>query len=261
MPTGPVLLIICAIWAVILLPAAVKVYDRSAPQRTSRRFTHAMGALGRARQMTTPVEVMLVRRARPATSVVLDPAIDLHLDHGVDTFSATTTTDGGVAVPAPTGPLSRSAMLRRRRTLTMLSALCLLVLPVVVLGIAPAVVMALPLMLLTAFLGASGFVVARERGRQSLELAQARTRARLIAEAEAEVAAVAPARREFGGSGSADARVGAGAVASRFGEMHLALAATFADEEDRLGLDEYAHPVEGRRRTATAEGFPEAMTA
>ncbi len=272
MSSGPIFVAIVVIWAAVLVPKGLRAYERSATDRTTRRFQRAMGALGAAR-LRRPVDVMLVRRAAAPAGVPLGSAVDLHLDQGVTAFDARDDDALGgdahsgdlVYLGAPEVPRTSAATIRRRRRAYMvLVGVLALVLGMVLAGLVSSVALGVPMAAIGAYVGLTRIHLgARERERHVMVLRARATRA-VALEAEQGFAPVPAAIRAIEGSvgaasPGADVRVLAGEprrgvvprglrtpgswTTARVLELDEALAATYIDEEQRLGLDDYVGTV------------------
>lgn len=281
MPSGVIFLAIVAIWAAILLPRFARYYDRTSSQRSTRRFRRAMQTLGGVKRVR-PVDVTHVRRpvsvpaasARSATTaprevVILDPAVDLHLDHGTDPFRGSPEEVDLVAarIREERRVASAIAASRRRRVLYGLLLFAALLAGLVVAGVVTPLVLVAPAAAVVGFVALSS-VLAREsrlRGRRQ-EARAARQREMALANV-VPLAPVTPVRRHLqdaSGEGAAMSRgatvrvVDFGGVAAlrrstaarpgslfqaRVLEQHEAIAATYPDAEAMLGLDDYATPA------------------
>lgn len=280
MPSGLVFIAIVAIWAVILVPRVARLYDRGATERTTRRFQHAMASLGGSRRdRRRPVDVMLVRRAPSSAEVglLLDPAVDLHLDHGVDPFLGG---DEEVQVrrtrrEADRRAAAAKAARRRRRTIGAFGVVALLTAVASALGMLPVFAVTVPLGLLVALLGMSRWHAKRQAVWRAQVAARSAERRRARVLETMPVAPVVAVRRriestgaavpaatavrgqegvrvlhpaEVAQLGSAGARAGrrdgisrpGSLAAARLVEQYSALSATYTDAEDELGLDDYA---------------------
>lgn len=269
-----------AIWVVILVPRMVRLYDRGATERTTRRFQHAMASLSGNRRARRQVDVMLVRRApsSAAMGLLLDPAVDLHLDHGVDPFL------GGeeevelirARREAERREAAARAAQRRRRTIAAFTLVVLATAVAGVVGAVPLLAAVLPAVLLLAVLVTSRVHAKRQATWRAQVAARSAERRQARALATMPVAPVVPVRRRIEATGGAGAGMGAAAVqggavrvlrpaevaqlpsragqavsrggvrrpgslaAARVVEQYTALSATYTDAEEELGLDAYA---------------------
>jgi hypothetical protein len=277
MPSGLLFIVILAIWAVILIPRVIRMYDQHATHRSTRRFRHAMASLGGSRRSRRPVDVMMVRRAQSvqgmAAGILLDPAVDLHLDHGVDPFVTDAALDEAETsrrVEARREALRRAAA-RRRRVVLALAAAAIACVGLGVAGFIPLLAAVIP-----GFLTLGMVLVSRRFARQQAAWReQVRHRAeQRRADRASDVIPLAPVvsvRRRIddhgaavpgrqGASSAQDAQgggfswmSGAGRVATpaqlRLMEQYRALSATYSDPEEELGLDDY---VSGANQTPAA---------
>lgn len=238
MSSGPIFLLILVIWAVVLAPVVMRMYERTAPTRSTRKFSHAMLALGHAHRFRTPADVMLVRRARRHTHVLLDPMVDHYLDHG-----DLSPRDG--ANDAPSGPTvtraaARAAMRRRRTVAGLLAATVLLIVAALV-GVLPLALTVVPMALLTGFVLLSRRQMLAKSDRRSEDAA--RNSRRQLAQRAAAVDVTVPKVRRHIEPTPAMA-VAADAADRRRPRLvpagdDAALAATYDSEEERLGLIDY----------------------
>lgn len=278
MPSGLAIVAIAVIWAAILIPRMAAVYERSAAGRTTRRFQRAMAALGGGRRALGRADVILVHRAARAPHDGFDQAVDLHIDHGVDPFSGAAEDEALSFARAERERTvaARIAASRRRRTLLTLLGLTVVVAVVGLLGLVPSW-LAIPAAAVGAVAAAAILLVSRQHALACRRRRAARSRREAARRrAESELAPITPARRSIepeSGQGTARAsrsdlggenvrllfpaevarmtgavraadrervmRPGAWASA-RFLEEDAALAATYIDDEQRLGLDDYA---------------------
>lgn len=280
MPSGLVFIAIVVIWAVILVPRVARMYERGATERTTRRFQHAMASLGGSRrERRRSVDVMLVRRAPSSAAVglLLDPAVDLHLDHGVDPFLGG---DEELQVQRARREADRrvaaaKAAKRRRRTIGAFGVMALATAVASALGMLPLFAVGVPVGLLVALLGMSRWHVKRQSVWRAQVAARSAERRRARVLETMPVAPVVPVRRRIESNGatspaatpargqegvrvlrpaevaqlrSASGRAGrregisrpGSLAAARLVEQYSALSATYTDAEDELGLDEYA---------------------
>lgn len=266
MPSGLLFIAILAIWAVILIPRMLRIYDHQSTHRSTRRFRHAMASLGGSRRARRPVDVVMVRRAestpRAALGIVLDSAVDLHLDHGVDPFLGDEDVVGTEQTRRVTARLAaaKRASARRRRVVLTLAGAVLLCFGLGIAGILPLAVALVPSCL------AIGMVVVSRRfaRQQTLWREEVRLRAEQRRAAHAvdvlPMAPVVPVRRILDDQGvavlngkvrSRSSAQGAGVARGfaggrgatpaqvRLMEQYRALSATYSDAEEELGLDEY----------------------
>ncbi len=256
MPSGLLFIVILTIWAVILVPRMVRMYDQHATQRTTRRFRHAMSSLGGSRRTQRPVDVMMVRRVAPVrratVGVLLDSAVDLHLDHGVDPFLAESTEgdDAREQRLAARRRASRTAVARRRRVMVGLFGGAAVLALLGVLGVLPMWAPMAPTLMLTVMVAVSRRHARQmEQWRQDLRLRaeQRRQRSEVDVVPMAPVVAVRRRVEESGGGvlgsvhpiGLRGQRRGMTPAQARLAEQYRALSATYVDTEDELGLDDY----------------------
>jgi hypothetical protein len=280
MPSGLVFAAIVVIWAIILIPRMVRVYDMRATERTTRRFQHAMASLGEQRRARRGMDVMLVRRATPAVhGVLFDPAVDLHLDHGVDPFLGDEEDQRRRRARREAArQVALTAARRRRRVLAGAVAVTVAMTVLAGLSMVPMWLAMVPTVLTTSVV----VVYRRQRRRQEVWLAELaersaarasralQTNARVapvvaVVPQAAPEAAPVPAEPETNdvvvlrtGEGAGSVQAGGGAAPAarrranrraqaRLAEQQRALAATYADAEEELGLDAYASPSQVRR--------------
>ncbi|MFI0433862.1 MAG: hypothetical protein ACH36H_12070 [Candidatus Nanopelagicales bacterium] len=284
MPSGLAIVAIAAIWVAILVPRMAAVYERSSAGRTTRRFQRAMAALGAGRKALGPADVILVRRAAQVAHDGFDDAVDLHLDHGVDPFEGAAE-DEALSFARAERERSVAAGIaasRRRRTLLGLLGVTAAALGAAMLGAAP-IWLAIPAAGVSSGAAVVILLVSRQHALAGRRRRAARGRREAARrQAHAQVDPISPARRDIepesghgtaraskadlGGSNvrllfpaevarmtnvvraaSRDRVMRPGAWASaRFIEEDAALAATYADDEERLGLDAYADGISHR---------------
>ena len=227
MPSGVVFVAILVIWAVILAPRAVKLYERTATVRTTSRFSSAMSVLGSGKAAAR----VAVDTARRGSRVVIDAPT-----------SVVGPSQGFVVPPSArvaAGAGKRAAgraVQRRRQVASICAAVFALAVVAVVLGALPLLalpVAAVPLVVyLTACAAAAGTRRKREATRVSPAVAAVE---QPVSKAGGRTDPMAlPSRRVH--------RVGLRAgswTQARILEADLAIAATYASTEERLGLDRY----------------------
>lgn len=284
MPSGLVFAAIVVIWAIILIPRMVRVYDMRSTERTTRRFQHAMASLSEQRRARRGIDVMLVRRAKPAVhGVLFDPAVDLHLDHGVDPFLGDEDDQQRRRARRDAArQVALTAAKRRRRVLAGAVAVTIAMTALAGLSMVPTWMALAPTALTTAVV----VIYRRQRRRQEVWLAELAERSAARAsrtlqsqEPIAPVAAVVslasrdvadevphtgtgeaedvvvlrtgssedPERAATGAARAADRRRTNRRAQARLAEQRRALAATYTDAEAELGLDDFASPQNLRR--------------
>lgn len=260
MPSGPILLIILVIWAAVLLPVVIRTYEKTAPARTTRRFTQIRGSLGTARSLRAPVDVLLVRRPTPVIGAILDPAVDAHLEGDnsllvADTVSGTSQlrpqhrqlTPAELSGTAGPTRLSARTLMRRRRTVTLLTLATLLIAAGSVAGLIPVTLLLLPMMALSGFLSACAWQARNSRAEIRYAKQRIWARRALARELSTPYAPVTAATRVETESlhqptvATAD---------QRYLELDAALAATYVDVEQQLGLDQVAQGHGGHGPTS-----------
>ena len=239
MSSGPIFLLILVIWAVVLAPVVMRMYERSAPTRSTRKFNHAMLALGHAHRFRTPADVMLVRRGRQHSHVLLDPMVDHYLDHGDVPLGSDADDDSHA--PRVTRAAAQAAMRRRRTVAGLLAATALLMIAALV-GLLPVVVPVLPLALLTVFVLLSRRQMVAKADRRSA--VSARTSRRQLVQRAAAVDVTVPAVRRHIEPTLAMATSGEDVTNGNRPRLvaavdDAALAASYSSEEERLGLIDY----------------------
>lgn len=235
MPSGLVFVAIIVIWAVILAPRVVRVYERGTSQRTTQRFRSAMSVLGRSQQD----RVRIVHRSK-------------HEPPGAQQVW-----------PATRG--SATAAVRRRRTLLVLCALPAITVLAVAVGPVP------PAMTIVALLPVAAFLVACARVPLRSTAPNATSANPEAISSPAKV--VPPTRRlitDLGvttphlglmagrdlsafrsrSSASSSRRRGAWSQAQEMSYLQVqeqqdALAATYSSVEEQLGLDHYVTSPSG----------------
>ena len=236
MSSGPIFLLILVIWAVVLAPVVMRMYERNAPTRSARKFSHAMSALSHAHRFRTPADVMLVRRARRHSHVLLDPMVDHYLDHG--DVPLEDSQDAAAGGPTVSRAAVQAAM-RRRRTVACLLAATRVLLVTGVLGLLPLVLVLMPMGLLTAFVLLSRRQMVAKVDRRAAESARSARRT-MVQRAAAVDVVVPPVRRHLEPTPTVAAE-GAGSPRPRLVATgdDAVLAATYDSEEERLGLIDY----------------------
>lgn len=240
MPSGLVFVAIVVIWAVILAPRIVRVYERGTSQRTTQRFRSAMSVLGRSQQ--DPVRVVHTsKREVPPGSATL-------VTHNRSTAAA-----------------------RRRRTLMVLCSLPVITVLATVVGAVPAALTLVSILPAVAFVAACARVPLR-----STAPVRVATDAQVATDAEltSSSAQVVPPTRRFipavgvvgpklvglsdrdlfafrsRSSAASSRRRGAWSQAQELStrqaqEQQDALAATFSSVEEQLGLEQYVASPSG----------------
>jgi hypothetical protein len=134
--TGLIYAAIVVVWAVVLIPLALRRHDQAARSHSIERFSSAMRILARrgAASESGSIQVAPDRLARASLSHADAPAAQT------------------AAPRRPTRAAMKAAAARRRRVLTVLVALTVVVGAVSVLGLLPLYATAVPLVLVVAFL-------------------------------------------------------------------------------------------------------------
>ena len=223
MPSGVVFVAILMIWAVILAPRVMRLYERNATQRTTNRFSSAMTVLGGGKAVAR----VAVDTARRGSKVVVDTR-----SPRVAPMPDAAGADGAVG-PIPRRQHSR-AVLRRRRAAVAGAGVVVVAVAAAVSGVLPWIVVPVAAVPLVAFLGACAATAGQRRDRRVVSGADpASTPAATPGTADAGVAPLPTRRARRSGL-----RAGSWTQA-RVLEADLAIAATYASTEERLGLDRY----------------------
>lgn len=224
MPSGVVFVAILVIWAVILAPRAMKLYERTATQRTTKRFSSAMAVLGSGKTVAR----VAVDTARRGSKVVVDTRAP-----GV---SATPTHQFEATAEAGPRPLSRATQRRRRVAAVCAGALTIAVVAALV-GVVPWVVVPAAGLPLVLFLGACAARPMQRRGPSTARVpSQSQPTPQLQPQTDATAPAVVMlATRRARRSGL---RPGSWTQA-RVLEADLAIAGTYGSVEEQLGLEGY----------------------
>lgn len=235
MPSGVVFVAILVIWAVILAPRAMKLYERTATQRTTKRFSSAMTVLGNGKTVAR----VAVDTARRGARVTVDthapefssPGLGQSPDHGSGARRQGTS----------------RAVFRRRQLTAAFGVFLLLATLAGLLAVIPWPAVALSGVPLVLFLGACA-ASAGHRRKAAAVRAQNRVEAhdQALAAARQPDVADSAARSEPTGvvmlssrrARRSGLRPGSWTHA-RVIEADLAIAATYASPEEQLGLDRY----------------------
>lgn len=233
MPSGVVFVAILVIWAVILAPRAMKLYERTATQRTTKRFSSAMTILGSGK---TEARVA-VDTARRGSRVAVDtraPGVAL-ASGGVPSRSSAGVERSG------TSP----AVLRRRRVVATCAGTVILVAAAALLGAIPWFAVALAALPLVLFLGACAATAGSRRQPGTRHAAWAVEHLESVADGQTQPPSA------NAGTGPASVVVLSSRRARRSGlraglwtqarvlEAELAIAATYASAEEQLDLERY----------------------
>lgn len=234
MPSGVVFVAILVIWAVILAPRAMKVYERTATQRTTKRFSSAMTVLGNGKTVAR-VAVDTARRGSRLRLDTFTPGVS-----GAGSEQAAAPGGGSRGVRA--GRASR-AVYRRRRLTAALTGVVLLAVLAGLLGVIPLYAVLLAGVPLALYLGACA-ASTRQRRRASARQAPAPAITQeqppagasptSATQPEPDGVAILSSRR----ARRSGLRPGSWTHA-RVLEADLAIAATYASAEEQLGLDRY----------------------
>lgn len=238
MPSGVVFVAILVIWAAILAPQAVKLYERSASERSPQRFKAAMAVLGSGR-VVSRVSVETAKRA---------PAIKISRRGVSDAALGSASGAGRLGAAASAG---KRAVKRRQQIALGCAALLGIIVALVVAGLAPAFAVVLGALPLVSYLGLCA-VTARLRLSSRLGVAASESdqvaQPRSAQPRSAERPAAEPETAD-GGTAQPVPRVvpalarrsidSAQSTQALHNETEDALAATYESVEEQLGLDRY----------------------
>lgn len=238
MPSGVVFVAILVIWAVILAPRVMRLYERTATQRTTKRFSSAMTVLGSGKSVAR----VAVDTARRGSRVVVDtrgPSINAHTNRPRRVVAA-----GGVARPS-------RAVIRRRRVVALCVGVVGLAALAALVGVLPWIAVPLAGLPLALFLGACATSAARRREERTTAAAEQPVLAANLGQAGAASPGLAHDSRSDGAirlNARRARRPGLRAgnwTQARVLEANLAIAATYSSTEEELGLDRYVASPSG----------------
>ena len=228
MPSGVVFVAILVIWAAILAPQAVKLYERSASERSPQRFKAAMAVLGSGRAVSK-VSVDTSRRA-PAIKISRRGA------SGAGLGSAS-----GAAGLGAEPSASKRAVKRRQQIALGCAALLGITVALVVAGLAPAFAVVLGALPLVSYLGLCA-VTARLRQETQVAnrgVASDQSTPHEFEQSDAVGGGAAPARPRVVPALARRSIDAPQPTQALHGEAEEALAATYESVEQQLGLDRY----------------------
>lgn len=265
MPSGLALLLIVAMGVVVLAGGIMRVYHPVTEGGARRRERRRVVDGGDARVTRRALAGRHVRRARARSATItllLDPAVDAHLDHGIDPFI------GAAEDHALRARREREARVaaqveatrRRRRAAGAMILMSLIAGLLAGAGVLPLVAVPVPMLLLAAVL-AAGRAHVRRRARRA-ERAETNGQSQQTAHdgsvdeetRVAHVAATAAPNVHLLDGERVPGRLRTSGVSGREDEVRRALAATYADAEEELGLDDYVGGIDAPVRYLRAVG-------
>lgn len=167
--SGLIFVALALVWAVVLLPKALRQHDEVAQTRSVERVSDSMRVLAR-REVVSDREARLVRTAPPAPVRHQPVATPAAAEDGVRAPRTPVSKDHVRARIIAQGKAAAAAARRRRRILLVLVGAALVVGTVAALGRLPLWTVAIPVVITVAFLALARFLVSRERARWDAEL-------------------------------------------------------------------------------------------
>jgi len=173
-PSALIFVALAVAWAVYLIPKALEHHDEGLRSRTVSTFSHTLRVLARREPINrrkarlVPSAAAATKRPEPAVETTPVPRISADLDAVTSTavLDAVPADDQPAPVrrPAPRRSASAVAARRRRRVLGTIVVALVAVVALAALSVVPAMLVAVPVVVLVAWLVACRLMVKHERG-------------------------------------------------------------------------------------------------